>query len=59
MERPDLGAKLNLRPQTYYGRNELETLMGSQSHEAWLELADRVPTMRASDRVAHYYSNQE
>lgn len=58
MERPDLGAKLNLRPPTYYGRCELETLMGSESHEDWLELADRVLPLKLKpgtvDPLAHW-----
>ena len=58
MERPDLGARLNLRPPRYYGRNELETLMASESFGDWLELADRVLPLKlkpgAIDPLKHW-----
>ena len=59
MERPDLSTKINLRPPGYYGRDELETLMGSHDHVDWLKITDRLlpigtPPTGQADPLKHW-----
>ena len=38
LERPP--QKINLRPPTFYGRNDLETLMGSPNAMDWIRICE-------------------